>query len=134
MPAPTARRSPISLRRSATATSITFMIPIPATLSEIEAIATRTSVSTPRIDEKVSTTASWVITVTSSTRWRSCISSSTARLPSSRWSADSISRRMRNSDARLNMRIAVCTGITTTSSKLKPTNERPWGASTPTTR
>ena len=42
--APTARRSPISRVRSLTETSITFMIPIPPTTSEIAAIAASSAV------------------------------------------------------------------------------------------
>ena len=43
--APTATRTPISRVRSVTETSITFMIPIPPTMSEIDAMATSSSVS-----------------------------------------------------------------------------------------
>src|SRR3990167_6654466 len=43
--APTALRSPISLVRSVTATSMIFIMPIPPTMSEMDAMAAKKSVS-----------------------------------------------------------------------------------------
>ena len=54
-------RRPISARRSVTETSITFMIPTPATASETDAIPTSARVSAFRIDENAEISASWVI-------------------------------------------------------------------------
>ncbi len=133
VPAPRALSRPISRRRSDTDTSITFMIPTPATDSDTEAMATRVRVSTWRMESRVETTASWVMTVTSCARCRSAKSSSSASLPRSRSSPGWSSTRIRNSELRLNSRIAVPTGICTMSSKSKP-SERPRGSSTPTTR
>ena len=48
--APMALRMPISRVRSRTETSMMFMIPMPPTTSEIEAIPPRSSVSVPLID------------------------------------------------------------------------------------
>ena len=48
--APTALRMPISRVRSRTDTSMMFMIPMPPTISEIEAIPPSSSVSVPLID------------------------------------------------------------------------------------
>ena len=49
--APTALRMPISRVRSRTDTSMMFMIPMPPTTSEIEAMPPSRSVSVPLIDE-----------------------------------------------------------------------------------
>ena len=53
-----ALRMPISRVRSRTETSMMFMIPMPPTTSEIEAIPPSSSVSVPLIDEAAS--SSWV--------------------------------------------------------------------------
>ena len=112
---------------------MTFMIPTPATVSETEAIPTRARVRTVKIWEKVDTIASWVMTVTSSARWRSASSRSTPALAAASSPGVRTSTRIRNSELRLNIRIAVATGTWTTSSKSKP-SVGPRGAMTPTTR
>ena len=70
-PAPSAFSRPTSRVRSETETSITFMIPTPATASETAAMPPSAMVSAPMIEPKAEMTASWVITVTSSSPWRS---------------------------------------------------------------
>ncbi|MBI2838143.1 MAG: hypothetical protein HYX75_07505 [Acidobacteria bacterium] len=60
---PTAFISPISEVRSDTDTSITFMIPIPATVNEIAAMPARASVSAVKILLKDASTESWMISV-----------------------------------------------------------------------
>ena len=55
-----ALRIPISRVRSRTETSMMFMIPMPPTMSEIEAIPPRSSVSVPLIDEAVASSWAWL--------------------------------------------------------------------------
>ena len=63
---PTAFSRPISRVRSLTETIITFMIPMPATESEMAAIPARAAVSRARMRLNEVRTASCVTTVTSS--------------------------------------------------------------------
>ena len=132
--APIARIRPISEVRSDTETSITFMMPMPATESEIAAIATSASVSTPSTVPSVSTTASWVRMVKStSPSWRSWSTALTLSRTLSRSAWARVCRIIRNSPARLKSCIAVATGMIAMSSRLMPT-WRPRGSSTPMTR
>ena len=133
LPTPTARSSPTSRVRSDTETSMTFMMPMPATESEIAAMAPTASVSTPRICEKVATTASWVSTVTSSSRWRWMNSLSTFCLTGSRAAVLRTWIMTRKRERRSNMRIAVATGTMAMSSRSMPSCWPRW-ARTPITR
>ena len=83
------------------------MIPTPATASDTEAIPASARVSALRIDENAESSASWVITVTSSARCRSAIRLSTSAWPASISAWTRTSTRMRNSEERLKTRIAV---------------------------
>ena len=60
--APTALRMPISRVRSRTETSMMFMIPIPPTINEIEAIPPRSRVSVALIDDAASSSWVWLNT------------------------------------------------------------------------
>ena len=57
--APTALRMPISRVRSRTETSMMFMIPMPPTISEIEAMPPSSSVSVPLIALAVWSSCDW---------------------------------------------------------------------------
>ena len=63
--APIALRMPISRVRSRTETSMMFMIPIPPTTSEIEAIPARSTVSRPVIEPTVVSSWAWSNTLKS---------------------------------------------------------------------
>ena len=74
--APTALRMPISRVRSRTETSMMFMIPMPPTMSEIEAMPPSSSVSVPLIEDAASSSWVWSNTLKSSSSvaassWRS---------------------------------------------------------------
>ncbi len=131
--APRAFRRPISRVRSETETSMTFMIPTPATASEMLAMPARARVRAPRIDVNAPRTASWVMAVTSSSPWRSAIRRTTRSRARSRSAWERTWRTRRKSDRRLSIFMAVATGTITTSSMLRPSCW-PRGASTPTTR
>ena len=75
-----ALRMPISRVRSRTDTSMMFMIPMPPTISEIEAMPPRRSVSVPLIDEAASSSCVWskMSKSSSSVAARSCRSRSSA--------------------------------------------------------
>ncbi len=64
--APIAFRIPISRVRSRTETSMMFMIPMPPTTREIEAMPPRSSVSRPVTDENVSSSWAWLAMLKSS--------------------------------------------------------------------
>ena len=131
---PSALSKPTSRVRSDTETSITFMIPMPATLSETAAIPARAAVNAWKIWSKVDSTASWVSTVTSSSpSCRSVNSATTASRVRSMSRCERTWARMRNRLVRLNSRRAASTGMSTTSSRSRPM-EVPRGASTPITR
>ena len=94
--APTASRIPISLVRSVTDTSMMFMMPIPPTTRETDAMAPRSmlmirvdasataSISDRFLTEKSSSCPAWI-------RWRcrrravTCSSASLIRAPSTAW-------------------------------------------------
>ena len=121
--------------RSETDTSITFMIPMPATESEIAAMPPSAMVNAVRIEESEETTDSCVMQVTSSSSWRS-VMISTAReqfrhLDDRR--ARPVLIRIRKSEVRLKIRIAVASGMNATSSRSIPTCV-PDESSTPMTR
>ena len=63
--APTALRMPISRVRSRTETSMMFMIPMPPTISEIEAIPASSRVSVAVIDDAASSSWVWLKTLKS---------------------------------------------------------------------
>ncbi len=63
--APIAFRMPISRVRSRTETSMMFMIPIPPTTSEIEAIPASRTVSSPVIEPTVVSSWAWSNTLKS---------------------------------------------------------------------
>ena len=63
--APMALRMPISRVRSRTETSMMFMIPIPPTTSEIEAMPPRRRVSVELIEDAVSSSWAWSKTLKS---------------------------------------------------------------------
>ena len=63
--APIALRMPISRVRSRTDTSMMFMIPIPPTISEIEAIPASSTVSRPVIESTVVSSWAWSNTLKS---------------------------------------------------------------------
>ena len=132
-PAPRAFRRPISRVRSETETSITFMMPTPATASETLAMPARARVRAPRMDVNAPSTASWVMPVTSSSPWRSAIRRTTRSFARSRsaWVRTWSSRR--KSERRLSIFMAVATGTTATSSMSTPSCW-PRGARTPITR
>ena len=132
--APRAFSKPISAVRWDTATSMTFMIKMPATARLMAAIPATVKVSARRMRSKVASTASWVMMVTSSSpSWRSRIVSRTRDLALARASRVRASTRTRNSDSVLNNASADATGITTTSSMSTPI-DRPSEPSTPITR
>ena len=58
--APIALRMPISRVRSRTETSMMFMIPMPPTMSEIEAMPPSSTVSSPVTDENVESSCAWL--------------------------------------------------------------------------
>ncbi len=132
-PAPRAFRSPISRVRSETETSITFMMPTPATASDTLAMPARARVRTRRMEVKAARTASWVMAVTSSSPWRSAIRRTTRSFARSRSAWVRTWRSRRKIERRLSIFMAVATGTIATSSMSTPSC-RPRGARTPTTR
>ena len=61
--APSAFLIPISRTRSATETSMTFMTPMPATMSEMLAMPPRSAVMVSLTDDVAFRSSSWVLTV-----------------------------------------------------------------------
>ena len=132
--APSALSRPISLRRCATDTSITFITRMPATARLMAAMPATPRVSAPSSLSKVASIASWVITVTScSPSWRVWMISVTWRLAGSIASRLRASTRMRNSVLVLNIACASDTGTMASSSVFMP-SPLPVDASTPMTR
>ncbi len=132
--APRALSRPISPVRCETDTSITFMTRIPATARLMAAIPATPSVSAPSSLSKVASTASWVMTVTSSSpSWRVLMMDATCALASGMASRLLAATSTRKSVLLLNMACANATGTNTSSSVFMP---RPWplAAITPTTR
>ncbi len=135
-PAPTAFSRPISRVRSVTDTSITFMMPTPATASGDDAIPASARVSTRRIAENAVITASWVMHGDVLGRVPLATRAATTLLTRGRAServVAGLGAAGGTASVRLKIRIAVATGMKHTSSKSKP-SERPRGDSTPTTR
>jgi hypothetical protein len=130
---PRAFSSPISRVLSETETSITFMMPIPATVREIAAIPTRAAVRMVRIRPKVASTESCVSSVTSSSPCLSRRSSRIAALAAGIAELERTSTRIRKRPDWLNIRSAGETGIWTMSSRSIPI-DTPRGAMTPMIR
>ncbi len=98
--APSALSRPISAVRWLTATSITFMIRMPATTRLIDAMPASVSVSAVRMPSKVASTASCVMTVTSSSPWWRALSVSITAVRVRGMASRSLDWiRMRNSDS-----------------------------------
>ena len=132
--APRALSRPISPVRCVTDTSITFMTSMPATARLIAAMPATASVSAPSRRSKVASTASCVMTVTSSSpSWRSLMISVACALADSIVSRPVASIRMRKSVLLLNIACASDTGTKTISSVFIP-SPCPLEASTPTMR
>ena len=120
--------------RSETDTSITFMIPMPATVSEIAAMPTSAAVSSARMRPNVASTESWVSIVTSSSpSWRSISTRRTASSAAAISSCDRTSISRRNNPDWLNIFMARPTGTKTMSSMSIPI-DMPRGARTPMIR
>ena len=71
--APTAMRTPISLVRSVTETSMMFITPMPPTISEITAMADTSSVSSCAVLSMVSRMVSELVRKKSCVPWRCSI-------------------------------------------------------------
>ncbi len=132
--APSALSRPISPVRWATATNITFITRMPATARLIAAMPPTARVRAPSSRSKVASTASWVMTVTSSSPpWRCLRISLTCAFAAGMASRLRASTMMRNRVLELNMACASATGTMTSSSVFMPS---PWPVEprTPTMR